>query len=423
MIDAVVAGHLCVDIIPQITDPATATSGSFLVPGRLTEVGGAVLATGGAVSNTGIALFKLGLDVRLVARIGDDLIANVIRDILHTHDPVLVENLGVTHGEPSSYTIVISPPGIDRTFLHCPGTNNTFGPDDVPSGLLAQARYFHFGYPPLMRRMFADGGVALSTILRQAQAQGVTTSLDMAMPDPSQPSGKADWPAILRRTLPYVDVFVPSVEELLYMLWRERYDELQRAPHRVGMIDALTPAEISRLAEQTLALGAQILMLKLGHRGIYLRTTERLQAKGRGAPADVAAWAQRELWAPCFRVNVVSTAGSGDSAIAGFISGLLRGQAPEGAVTSAVAVGACNVEAADTTSGVRSWRKLWRVYARVGRGSMRMWMPQTGFGMPPAASGAAHATARDELPPQAAPFTARIGWVHSFPVSHCPIRR
>ena len=39
----------------------------------------------------------------------------------------------------------------------------------------------------------------------------------------------------------------------------------------------------------------------------------------------------------------------------GFLSGLLRGQTPEEAATSAVAVGACNVETADATSGVRPW--------------------------------------------------------------------
>jgi hypothetical protein len=41
--------------------------------------------------------------------------------------------------------------------------------------------------------------------------------------------------------------------------------------------------------------------------------------------------------------------------VAGFLSGLLRGQTPEEATTSAVAVGACNVETADATSGVRPW--------------------------------------------------------------------
>ncbi len=58
-------------------------------------------------------------------------------------------------------------------------------------------------------------------------------------------------------------------------------------------------------------------------------------------------------------------AGSGDSTIAGFLAGLLRGLSPEAAVTAAVAVGACNVEAADTLSGLRSWEET---MARVAAG-------------------------------------------------------
>jgi len=352
VIDAVVAGHLCVDIIPEIS-AETAASDSFLVPGRLAEVGGVTLSTGGSVSNTGLALHRLGMNVRLVARIGADAIGSLTRDLLAAHDALLVRHLSVGVGEPSSYTLVINPPGTDRSFLHCPGTNNTFGPDDVPGELLLKARLFHLGYPPLMRRMFADGGVELTTIFQRAKAAGVTTSLDMAMPDPAQPSGRADWAAILARVLPYVDVFLPSMEELLYMLRRPRYEAVSHGPG--DPIDRLAPQEMSDVAAEALRLGCKIVVLKLGHRGCYLRTAADLGDLGRGAPADISAWRGRELWAPCFRVQVVGTTGAGDATIAGFIAGMLRGQSAEEAVTSAVAVGACNVEAADATSGVRGW--------------------------------------------------------------------
>jgi hypothetical protein len=38
----------------------------------------------------------------------------------------------VSENDVTSYTIAISPPGVDRTFLHCPGANQTFRADDVP---------------------------------------------------------------------------------------------------------------------------------------------------------------------------------------------------------------------------------------------------------------------------------------------------
>ena len=47
--------------------------------------------------------------------------------------------------------------------------------------------------------------------------------------------------------------------------------------------------------------------------------------------------------------------GAGDSSIGGFLSAMLRNCKLEEAGLFAAAVGACNVEAPDSLSGVRSW--------------------------------------------------------------------
>jgi sugar/nucleoside kinase (ribokinase family) len=224
------------------------------------------------------------------------------------------------------------------------------------------AAVFHFGYPPIMRRMVEQDGAELALVFSQAKATGVTTSLDMAFPDPASAAGRADWPRILRATLPNVDVFMPSVEEILFMLRRATFAQLQAAAQGDkgtsgdALVEHVTPELLSDLSGELLDLGAKIVGLKLGERGLYLRTASagRLETGGR-ALANAAGWADRELWAPCFLVDVAGTTGSGDATIAGFLSALLRGYSPTAAVTSAVAVGACNVEAADALSGLRSW--------------------------------------------------------------------
>jgi sugar/nucleoside kinase (ribokinase family) len=355
MIDIVVAGHACVDIIPHIL-PGT-WSASCLMPGRLTEVGGAMFTAGGAVSNTGLALHKLGMDVRLVARVGDDIIGDLLHRIIASVDPRLTESLVTAQGESGSFTLVISPPGVDRCFLTGLGTNDTFGPEDVPDELLARTRVFHFGYPPLLRRMYRDHGQDLTELYRKAKRQGATTSLDLAMPDPAQPSGQANWRDILSHTLPYVDVFAPSAEELLFMLDRARFDALEQRAGEQALLDLVSVETIASLADDALSFGAQIVMIKLGHRGIYLRTGELETDWGRGAPADLDEWRMRELWAPAFVVNVVGTVGAGDATVAGFLTAILRGQGPEDAIGSAAAVGACNVEAADAMSGLLTWEQ------------------------------------------------------------------
>jgi sugar/nucleoside kinase (ribokinase family) len=189
------------------------------------------------------------------------------------------------------------------------------------------------------------------------------------VPDPASAAGRADWDAILRATLPFVDVFLPSIEEILYMLRRDTYEELCAAARRRGsdVLALVTPAMLYDVSSQLLDMGGKIVGLKLGDRGFYLRTGGRaaLERMGRAAPAQPAVWADRELWSPCFRVEVAGTVGSGDATIAGFLASLLRGLSPEAALTAAVAVGACNVEAPDALSGLRSWEET---MARVAAG-------------------------------------------------------
>jgi sugar/nucleoside kinase (ribokinase family) len=362
MVDAVVAGHLCLDILPDLSDSSQDQSETIFQPGQLAIVGPVDYCTGGPVSNTGLALTKLGVDTWLMGKVGDDLFGKAIQDYVRTYGADLADAMVVDPGVHTSYTIVITPPGVDRSFLHYPGANDTFEADDVRYDLLSDARLLHFGYPPLMKLMYEEGGDELTSIFRRAKESGITTSLDMALPDPSSPAGRADWGAILRAVLPYVDIFVPSIEETLYMLRPATYLALRE---KAGgpQIHPLVPAHLlSDLGRELIALGAGIAGLKLGDQGLYLRTAgrRRLAALGRAQPSDPLVWADQELWAPCFRVTVVGTTGAGDATIAGMLSGLLRGLSAAQAVTAAVAVGACNVESADALSGIRPWEETWQ---------------------------------------------------------------
>ncbi len=365
--NAVVAGHICLDMIPALDHMAEGVFVERFRPGHLINVGPALFSTGGPVSNTGLALVRLGVPTRLIAKIGADPFGGVVRSLVERFEPGLAQGLAPDASAPTSYTVIISPPGVDRIFLHCPGANDHFSVQDIDLDLVAQAELFHFGYPPIMRRMYLSGGSELAEVFRRAKATGVTTSLDMSFPDPVSESGRADWREILRVTLPHVDLFLPSFEEILFMLRRELFD------HAPGgdVMQLLSPALLAELSGELMRMGARIVMIKLGSQGAYLRTAglERLQGMGRAAPPDLSSWSDQVLWAPCFRVDVVGTTGSGDATIAGFLSALLRGYPPRQALTSAVAVGACNVEAADALSGLRSWEDT---QARIRAGWQRL---------------------------------------------------
>jgi sugar/nucleoside kinase (ribokinase family) len=347
--DCIAAGHICLDIIPTIHD-----SGFKFLPGKLVETGRLSVSTGGSVSNTGICLNQLGIRTMLVGKVGDDILADSVRHVLNTYGVGLAGHLVTAAGEQTSYSIVLSPPGEDRMFLHAPGCNGTFDENDIDYGQVSDARLFHFGYPPLLERTFADEGKSLVSIFRRAKAAGVTTSLDMSLPDRSGPAGKADWPLILKKTLPFVDIFSPNIEELMLMMRPTEYLEKSAGG---TIIDTASPALCSALALEMIDLGAKIVVVKLGHRGLFLQTASSLEISGlgRGAPSDLSHWRNRRLWSPCFKVDVAGTTGSGDATIAGFLLGILRGMSPEKCLSAACAVGACCVEAPDSLSGVLSW--------------------------------------------------------------------
>jgi len=175
-LSAIVAGHLCLDIIPRIAGITPEAFRASFVPGHLIDVGPVALSTGGPVSNTGLALHRLGIPTQLMGKIGDDLFGQAVRELVAGHDPRLADDMVVDPQINTSYTVVINPPGVDRIFLHCPGANDTFSADDIHYELLRNARLFHFGYPPLMRLMFENHGAQLAELYRRARETGVTTS-------------------------------------------------------------------------------------------------------------------------------------------------------------------------------------------------------------------------------------------------------
>ena len=354
---AIVAGHICLDIIPGLDKLPAGQFETNFRPGQMILIGEVTISTGGPVSNTGLALHKLGIPTQLMGKIGDDLFGRAVVNVISSFDCALATGMVVDPASSTSYTLIISPPGVDRLFLHNVGANDTFCASDVDYAKLVAADLFHFGYPPVMRRMYENHGAELVELYRRAKNTGVITSLDMTFPDLGSPGGQADWRAILGATLPYVDVFLPSIEEILVLLYREKYDEIVKRAGGSSLLDLVTPELLSEVSGELLRMGVKIVGLKLGHRGLYLHTAsvDKLRGLGRRGLVDASQWADHEMWTPCFQVDVVGTTGSGDSTIAGFLSGLLRGLDPYQTMTAAVAVGACNVEAADALGGLRTW--------------------------------------------------------------------
>ena len=163
----IAAGHICLDITPLFPAEKTGAVADLLLPGTLLRMEGADVHTGGSVANTGLALRFFGADTVLMGKLGDDAFGRMILDILAAHgcerDGMVIEQGGV-----SSYSVVLAIPGQDRIFLHAPGVNDSFCCADLDFTRIAKAQHFHFGYPPLMKKMYKNGGAELPSMKRES---------------------------------------------------------------------------------------------------------------------------------------------------------------------------------------------------------------------------------------------------------------
>ena len=356
----IAAGHICLDITPVFPEMKAESLDQVLSPGKLLQMDRADVHTGGAVANTGLAMKKLGADVRLAGKIGKDAFGELILNILKKYDAQ--EGMTVSEGESTSYSVILAVPGIDRIFLHNPGANDSFCADDIQDELLKDAALFHFGYPPLMRSMYQNDGQELVKLLQKVKRAGTAVSLDMAAVDPGTEPGRTDWKTILEKTLPFVDFFMPSAEELCYMLDRERFYQWQERARGGDVTQILDPEEdIRPLAEMCMDMGCQILLIKCGAPGMYFKTADsrHLEPLCSSLEMDPALWGGREIFERSYiPERILSGTGAGDTSIAAFLTAVLKGCGPEECLHLAAAAGASCVAEYDALSGIGTLREL-----------------------------------------------------------------
>lgn len=356
----IAAGHICLDITPVFPAGKMGSLTEILKPGNLVHMDGAKVHTGGSVANTGLAMKLLGADVSLMGKVGADAFGELVLGILKKYGAQ--EGMLVAADEATSYSVILALPGIDRIFLHDPGANDTFCSDDIPQEALEEAALFHFGYSPIMKNIYAYDGEELLKIMRRAKACGAATSLDLAAVDPDSEAGRADWEKILTRVIPYVDFFVPSVEELCFMLDKERFGRWQeRAAGRdiTEILDVET--DVRPLADRCMELGAKVLLIKCGVPGMYYQTADAEILRGIGAKAglDAKGWAGKRGFEKSYvPERVLSATGAGDTSIAAFLTAMLKGCSLEDTMHLAAAAGASCVTAYDALGGLKSFEEL-----------------------------------------------------------------
>jgi sugar/nucleoside kinase (ribokinase family) len=275
--------------------------------GRLKLFDKMELHIGGCAANSGIAMAKLGLSVGVAGKVGHDVFGRFVRETLEAAG---VETTGVVTDAdaPTAFTFVMVSSDGERRFVHTMGANATLCEEDVDLDWVTQAKVLHVAGTMVMPTF---DGEQTARVLAAAQNAGVTTAMDLVFNDRVEDY----WP-VVGPCLPHLDMFLPSIEE---------------AERVAGTSDP------QGIAQRVHEAGCPVVAVKLGRHGSYV--------SGQGEAAKV----------PCYAVDVVDASGAGDSFVAGFLAGRLRGWSLVESARFGNAVAAHCIQALGCTAGVRDF--------------------------------------------------------------------
>ncbi|MDA0165399.1 sugar kinase [Solirubrobacter ginsenosidimutans] len=188
----VVLGEVMLDVVAVHDAPLAIASDT---PARIR------LRPGGAGANTAAWLARAGVEVALVARVGDD---DAAKAALGAMDAVDLR-VSVDASLPTGTCIVLVAPGGERTMLPDPGANTALSSDDLPEDLFVEGSILHVSGYSLMR---PGSRPAALTAMDRARDAGMLISVD-----PASAALLIDDPAFLHRARP-VDLLLPNADEL-----------------------------------------------------------------------------------------------------------------------------------------------------------------------------------------------------------------
>lgn len=256
---------------------------------------------GGCAYNTGVDAARLGLKVSVLGKVGTDAFGDVMT--LHLKQE-RVDTSGVCRSAESNtaFSFVMVPEDGQRRLYHTMGVNRTYAIQDVDRAIIAASKVLHVAGAALMPSL--DGAPTVE-LLRDAQSQGVITSLD-----PVFKPGIAD---VILPCLPHLDILLPNRDESVDI---------------TGLSD---PIEQLRFY---LDKGVGVVGIKLGPEGVLI---------GNGCET---------LRIGVYDVPVADTCGAGDAFVAGYLHGVVQGLMMEQAARFATATAAFCVQAVGATTAI-----------------------------------------------------------------------
>lgn len=255
-------------------------------PGRTIITNMHTVIPGGKGANQAVGAAKLGADVSLIGKVGNDYYASMIYAAMEEHR---VDSSGITRefGDETGKAYIHVRGDGESTITILQGANQRLTPEDIR----CSARLFeNAGYCLLQTEIPVDAVLEAAKI---ARSHGARTILK-----------PATLKAIDNSLMQYIDIFVPNEQEAAAL-----------AP---GIRDAEAQARHFR------EMGAEVVIITLGHRGCYLDTDDCRQ------------------YFPAPTLTAVDTTGAADAFIAALAVYLLHGNSMERSIRAATcAAGFC----------------------------------------------------------------------------------
>ncbi len=275
------------------------------------------LHIGGCASNTGVVLKKLGVDVAIIGKVGDD---NLGKFVLNKLKEEGLDVSGMMTGKETntSGTAVFIHPDGERSFIHSIGTNAHLKLAEINFDFVRKFSILHIAGALLMPGFDGD---PLAETFKKAKEENVTTCLDTAWDS----SGR--WMTVLEKALPHVDYFLPSIEEARMITGKN------------------TPEDVAAFL---LLKGVKNVGLKMGKEGSFIMNRSE------------------KHYFKALDIKVVDTTGCGDAYAAGFIAGLVRDFSFEKCGLLANLTGTKIATSIGATSGVSSYEDTLKFGSKFG---------------------------------------------------------
>ena len=234
------------------------------------------MTVAGTAAATAVDCAILGLNARMVSTVGTDHMGDFLVNSMQGYglDTELVRRDGSVQ---TSATILPVRPNGERPALHVPGTAATFTVAASDMNAALDADIVHLGGTGLLKSF--DGAPSLA-FLKAAKEAGCITTFDLIQANPATAK-------LVLPLLPYIDYFVPSIEE---------------ASEMAGLTE---PAAVAKWFKDR---GVKNAILTMGGDGVYVDPED-------GAPFTL----------PAHDIKVIDTTGCGDSFTAGIIVGVAKG--------------------------------------------------------------------------------------------------